>query len=91
LVSQKSERSSLTALRGRAGSSERFFWYAPIMGSLKVCSICSRPGGREAVDPMLARKIPMNNSLSQLTVQERGALIGYLQSHVPLKDFDQAA
>jgi len=30
-------------------------------------------------------------SLSQLTAQERAALIGYLQSQVPLKEFEQAA
>ena len=38
-----------------------------------------------------ARDASLFASLSQLTTQERGALIGYLQSQVPLKDFEQAA
>jgi type I restriction enzyme, R subunit len=38
-----------------------------------------------------ARDASLFASLSQLTADERGALIGYLQSQVPLKDFKQAA
>lgn len=38
-----------------------------------------------------ARDASLFDSLSQLTAQERGALIGYLQSQVPLKEFEQAA
>ena len=38
-----------------------------------------------------ARDASLFASLSQLTAEERGALIGYLQSQVPLKEFEQAA
>jgi type I restriction enzyme R subunit len=38
-----------------------------------------------------ARDASLYGSLSQLSPQEREALIGYLQSQVPLKDFEQAA
>jgi hypothetical protein len=38
-----------------------------------------------------ARDASLYGSLSQLTAQERGALIGYLQSQVPLKEFERAA
>ena len=38
-----------------------------------------------------ARDAGLYGSLSQLEPQEREALIGYLQSQVPLKDFEQVA
>jgi len=38
-----------------------------------------------------ARDASLYSSLSLLTEPERRALIGYLQSQVPLKDFEQAA
>jgi type I restriction enzyme R subunit len=38
-----------------------------------------------------ARDSSLYGSLSQLTVQEREALIGYLKSQVPLKEFERAA
>jgi len=38
-----------------------------------------------------ARDASLFVSLSQLPAEERGALIGYLQSEVPLKEFEQAA
>ncbi len=38
-----------------------------------------------------SRDAGLYRSLSQLTPQEREALIGYLQSQVPLKEFDQVA
>jgi hypothetical protein len=38
-----------------------------------------------------ARDASLFESLSQLSVHEREALIGYLQSQVPLRDFDLAA
>ena len=38
-----------------------------------------------------ARDASLFASLSQLAAEERGALIGYLQSQVPLKEFEQAA
>jgi len=38
-----------------------------------------------------ARDASRYGSLSQLTAQERGALIGYLQSQVQLKEFERAA
>ena len=38
-----------------------------------------------------ARDASLYSSLSQLSPQEREALIDYLQSQVPLKEFEQAA
>lgn len=38
-----------------------------------------------------ARDASLSGSLSQLSPQEREALIGYLQSQVPIKEFEQVA
>jgi len=38
-----------------------------------------------------ARDASLYGSLTELTPEERTALVSYLQSQVPLKDFEQAA
>ena len=46
-------------------------------------------GGR--FPELRARDAGLYSALSRLSPQEREALIGYLQSQVPLKEFEQAA
>jgi len=60
---------------------KRFFRPAPIRALLlegKFAELC-------------ARDASLYGSLSQLNQEERVALIGYLQSQVSLKDFEQVA